>query len=70
MKAGIIGLPQTGKKTRFSILTGAHPSSQADQKKVLIGTANLRRGRYRLTLAVVDDAGKRSKSLVLPLRVR
>ena len=46
MKAGIIGLPQTGKKTLFSILTGAQPSSQTDQKKVLIGTANLRDPRF------------------------
>ena len=46
MKAGIIGLPQTGKKTLFTILTGTPPSSQSDQKKVLIGTANLRDPRF------------------------
>lgn len=46
MKAGIIGLPQTGKKTLFSILTGAQPSAQTDQKKVLIGTADLRDPRF------------------------
>ena len=46
MKAGIIGLPQTGKKTLFSILTGAHPAAQTDQKKVLIGTASLRDPRF------------------------
>jgi GTP-binding protein YchF len=46
MKTGIIGLPQTGKKTLFSILTGTQPSSQSDQKKVLIGTANLRDPRF------------------------
>jgi len=46
MKAGIIGLPQTGKKTLFSILTGAQPSSHSDQKKILIGTADLRDLRF------------------------
>jgi GTP-binding protein YchF len=46
MKAGIIGLPQTGKKTLFSILTGAQPSAQSDQKKILIGTADLRDPRF------------------------
>jgi len=46
MKAGIIGLPQTGKKTLFSILTGAQPGGQTDQKKVLIGTADLRDPRF------------------------
>jgi len=46
MKAGIIGLPQTGKKTLFSILTGTQPSSQTDQKKILIGTADLRDPRF------------------------
>jgi len=46
MKAGIIGLPQTGKKTLFSILTGAQPGAQTDQKKAVIGTADLRDPRF------------------------
>lgn len=46
MKAGIIGLPQTGKKTLFSILTGAQPGVQSDQKKAVIGTADLRDPRF------------------------
>ncbi len=52
MKAGIIGLPQTGKKTLFTILTGAHPAAQADQKKVLIGTASLRDPRFEKLVAM------------------
>ncbi len=52
MKAGIIGLPQTGKKTLFSILTGAQPSAQADQKKTLIGTADLRDPRFEKLLSM------------------
>lgn len=35
-----------------------------------IATTDLRRGRYRLTLAVVSESGKRSKPVVLTLRIR
>ena len=35
-----------------------------------IATTDLRRGRYRLTLAVVSLNGKRSKPVVLTLRIR
>ena len=35
-----------------------------------IATTDLRRGRYRLTLAVVSINGKRSKPVVLTLRIR
>ena len=52
MKAGIIGLPQTGKKTLFSILTGTQPSVQSEQKKPLIGTADLRDPRFEKLVAM------------------
>jgi len=41
MKVGIIGLPQTGKKTLFQILTGSHIREQSGASKPIPGTAEI-----------------------------
>jgi len=41
MKIGIIGLPQTGKKTLFQILTGHVFTEHSDQKKPAMGVADI-----------------------------
>lgn len=41
MKVGIIGLPQTGKKTLFTILTGHAIPDQGDSGKPHVGTADI-----------------------------
>ena len=41
MKIGIIGLPQTGKKTLFKILTGSEPREQGGTPKPIPGTAEI-----------------------------
>ena len=41
MKIGIIGLPQTGKKTLFQILTGHVFTEHSDQKKPAMGMADI-----------------------------
>lgn len=41
MKVGIIGLPQTGKKTLFQVLTGASVGEQGGQAKPVPGTADI-----------------------------
>jgi len=41
MKIGIIGLPQTGKKTLFQILTGQVFTEHSDQKKSAMGAADI-----------------------------
>ncbi|HNV46340.1 MAG TPA: DUF933 domain-containing protein [Spirochaetota bacterium] len=47
MKIGIIGLPQTGKKSFFELLTGAKaPSAPQDQMKALSGIAEVRDERF------------------------
>ncbi len=46
MKVGIIGLPQTGKKTLYQILTGTRHSEQTDTHKLLIGTADIQDSRF------------------------
>ena len=46
MKVGIIGLPQTGKKTLFQILTGQQSSEHTDTKKPLIGSADILDPRF------------------------
>jgi len=45
MKLGIIGLPQTGKKTLFELLTGSAPSP-ADAQKGSAGVADIRDSRF------------------------
>lgn len=46
MKVGIIGLPQTGKKTLFQILSGIRPPENIDLHKPLMGTADIRDQRF------------------------
>ena len=46
MKIGIIGLPQTGKKTLFHILTGTPAPEHAEHKKPVMGTADIRDQRF------------------------
>jgi len=46
MKVGIIGLPQTGKKTLYQILTGTKHSEHTDIHKPLIGTADIQDSRF------------------------
>lgn len=41
MKVGIIGLPQTGKKTLFQVLTGSEVKEQGGAPKPIPGTANI-----------------------------
>lgn len=41
MKVGIIGLPQTGKKTLFQVLTGSELREQSGPPKPLPGTADI-----------------------------
>jgi hypothetical protein len=47
MKVGIIGLPQTGKKTLFQVLTGiGHLEKSTESKKPLMGTADIQDPRF------------------------
>ena len=46
MKLGIIGLPQTGKKTLFATLTGSLPSGET--KKTITGIADIRDERFNI----------------------
>jgi len=51
MKVGIIGLPQTGKKTLFQVITGAALREQAGSKPVP-GTADIRDQRFDRLVAM------------------
>ncbi len=46
MKVGIIGLPQTGKKTLFQILTGNEIADPAKAFKPVPGTADILDSRF------------------------
>jgi len=46
MKVGIIGLPQTGKKTLFQILTGTEIKEDRKKSKVLPGVADIIDSRF------------------------
>jgi len=46
MKVGIIGLPQTGKKTLFQVLTGSELREQAGPAKPIPGTAEIQDSRF------------------------
>ncbi len=52
MKVGIIGLPQTGKKTLFQVLTGSHLREQASPVKPVPGTAEIRDPRFDKLVAM------------------
>jgi len=46
MKAGIVGLPQTGKKTLFQVLTGSELRDQGGAAKPIPGTAEIADTRF------------------------
>lgn len=52
MKVGIIGLPQTGKKTLFQILTGNEVKEQSGTPKPLPGTADILDTRFDKMVAM------------------
>lgn len=52
MKVGIIGLPQTGKKTLFQILTGSEIREQSGTPKPLPGTADILDTRFDKMVAM------------------
>ncbi|MBU2540490.1 MAG: DUF933 domain-containing protein [Candidatus Omnitrophica bacterium] len=52
MKIGIIGLPQTGKKTLFGLLTESRHDKDADVKRPLTGIARIREPRLDLLVDV------------------
>lgn len=52
MKVGIIGLPQTGKKTLFQVLTGARLREQGGAPKPVPGTADIRDQRFDRLVAM------------------
>ena len=79
----VVARLQTGHRSRGACVARARRCTAAVRIKALsrkvlsgangpfpIATADLRRARYRLTLAVVSVDGKRSTSVVLPLRIR
>ena len=52
MKVGIIGLPQTGKKTLFQVLTGSELHEAAGPPKPVPGTANIVDKRFDRLVAM------------------
>lgn len=52
MKVGIIGLPQTGKKTLFQVLTGSELREQAGPAKPIPGVAEILDGRFDRLVAM------------------
>lgn len=46
MKIGIIGLPQTGKKTLFQVLTGVAAGEHTEQGKPVVGVADIQDPRF------------------------
>lgn len=59
MKVGIIGLPQTGKKTLFQILTGYEISDPAKAFKPVPGTADILDSRFKI---LVDMYGPKKEA--------
>lgn len=54
MKVGIIGLPQTGKKTLFQVLTGSRLPEHTVSAKPLPGTADIIDGRFDKLVAMFE----------------
>ncbi len=54
MKVGIIGLPQTGKKTLFQVLTGNELREQAGSAKPTPGTAEIYDSRFDRLVGMYD----------------
>ncbi len=63
MKVGIIGLPQTGKKTLFQILTGSERPELTDLQKPLMGIANIQDSRFD-TLVKMYDPKKEARAKI------
>ena len=56
MKVGIIGLPQTGKKTLFQVLTGSELREQAGPPKPIPGTAEILDPRFDRLVSMYSPA--------------
>jgi GTP-binding protein YchF len=54
MKVGIIGLPQSGKKTLFQVLTGSPVAEQGGQAKPVPGTADIIDERFDKLVALYE----------------
>ncbi len=54
MKVGIIGLPQTGKKTLFQILTGNEITDPAKAFKPVPGTADILDSRFNILVDMYE----------------
>ena len=63
MKVGIIGLPQTGKKTLFQVLTGNEIREQAGPAKPIPGTAEILDLRFDKLVAMYEP-NKQAKARV------
>ncbi|WP_136798665.1 MULTISPECIES: DUF933 domain-containing protein [Desulfosediminicola] len=61
MKAGIVGLPQTGKKTLFQVLTGSEIRDQTGAAKPIPGTADITDSRFD-TLVSMYNPKKETKA--------
>ena len=69
MKVGIIGLPQTGKKTLFQVLTGNELREQAGPAKPIPGTAEIVDPRFDKLVAMYEpnkEARARVDLMLLP----
>lgn len=69
MKIGIIGLPQTGKKTLFQVLTGSQLKEQAGTPKPIPGTAEILDPRFDRLVAMYQpkkEARARIDLVLLP----
>lgn len=63
MKVGIIGLPQTGKKTLFQVLTGNEIREQAGPAKPIPGTAEILDPRFD-KLVTMYEPNKQAKARI------
>jgi GTP-binding protein YchF len=63
MKVGIIGLPQTGKKTLFQVLTGTRLREQSGTVKAVPGTAEIGDPRFD-KLAVMYQPNKQVRARI------
>jgi GTP-binding protein YchF len=69
MKVGIIGLPQTGKKTLFQVLTGNQLREQSGTPKAIPGTAEILDPRFDRLVAMYQpkkEARARIELMLLP----
>ena len=63
MKVGIVGLPQTGKKTLFRVLTGSEVAEQGAQSKPLPGIADIVDERFD-TLVQMYEPKKQTRARI------